>query len=143
MYEIISYGITAVAAIICGFHLVRWLDKQFRRQARQEPETHDLNNPITRARLTSFLASAGIGGSAEIRDGVVYLMHEEQAHPLAIVFGNAAAFANRLKNPDACSLYIRDSVNDRFLLLSDLDLDHIREAAQMLRRVAAEKGAKK
>lgn len=142
MGEIISYGITAIAAIICGFHLVRWLDKRFRRQARVEPQTHDLSSPITRARLTSFLDSAGITGSAEIRDAVVYPMHEDRAHPLAIVFGNAAAFANRLKNPDACSLYIRDSVNDRFLLLADLDLDHIREAAQTLRRVAAEKGNK-
>ena len=143
MNEIISYGITAVAAIICGFHLVRWLDRRFRREAVEEPTTHDLSSPLTRARLTMFLENSGITGSAEIRDGVVYPMHEERVHPLAIVLGNAAAFASRLKNPAASSLYIRDSVHDRFVLLADLDLDHIREAAQVMRRVAAEQGAKK
>ena len=143
MYEIISYGITAVASIIVGFHVVRLLDRKFRQQARQEPTTHDLTHEATRARLTLFLTQAGIVGNAEIRDGVVYPLHEERLHPLAIVLGNAAAFASRLKNPAASSLYIRDSVHDRFVLLSDLDLDHIREAAQVMRRVAAQQGVKK
>jgi hypothetical protein len=143
MYEIISYAITAVASIIVGFHMVRWMDRMFRKEVQEEPTTHDLDQPLTRARLTTLLAKARVTGSAEIRDGVVYPMHEGRAHPLATVFGNAATFASRFQNPAASSLYIRDSVNDKFVLLADLDLDHIREAAQIMRQVADNQGEKR
>lgn len=138
--EIVSYGLVAVASVIVGFHTVMWMHRKFREDEKAyEAEMLSLTDAQVRARLSQFLVKNGITGSAEVREGLVLPLKEADAHPLATVFGNAVEFANRLQNPAATPIYIRDSVQGRYLLLCDLDIDHIREAAEMLRRVAEEK----
>lgn len=90
--------------------------------------------------LTAFLRKQNVVGDADIRDGVVLPpVPPERLDPLSVVLANAAAFINRLRNPASCSLYVRDSVNDRFMLLPDLDLDHLLDASRVMQRVAEDR----
>lgn len=137
MYEIISYALVAVASIITGGHLVHFLHKYFR--AHPEPEPCPLSDATVRNRLSLFMTRHKIYGDAQIIDGVVHPVATINAHPLAMVFRNAVSHMDRMQNPAASSIYIRDSVNDRFLLLADLDVDHLRDAAMLLSAVAERK----
>lgn len=134
--HIVVYGVVALASIICGVWTVRWLHQKFRAEAQPEEEL-DLSSADTRARLKRMIDKYGITGSADIREGLVLEPIDlSAAEPLTIVLANATAFIGRLQNPAASSLYVRDSVNDRFMLLSDLDLDHLIDAHRIMQEIA-------
>lgn len=100
----------------------------------------DLSCPVTRARLARMLHKYAIVGSADIRDGRVYEpVSFERMHPLLQLIDNANNLRYHMRNPASCSLYIRDSVNDRFHLVPDIDLDDLREIAELLRAAVADK----
>ncbi len=103
-------------------------------------EVRSLADPDIRKRLGEMLTEQKITGCAQIVEGrVIPELTEAQLHPLALVLGRAALRISRLRNPAACSLYIRDSENDRWIVLDELDLDDIREAARIVQSVAEEK----
>lgn len=100
----------------------------------------NLSTPEVRLDLTAFLQKQLVIGDADIRGGVVYApVPAERLDPLAVVLENAASMISRLRNPGGSSLYVRDSVNERFMLLSDLDLDHLLDAARVMNRVAEDR----
>lgn len=147
--ETISYivaGLVATVALalwIRYFH--RWLRQRAAVKARLEEIAGglDLADRSVRERLTTFLERNGIKGDADIRDGKVLVpVSLDRLHPLVVILTNAAAVTQRLKNPAACSLYVRDSVNDRFMLVPELDLDDLREVAELLRAAVAERIAR-
>lgn len=106
----------------------------------REPKMRKLSDNEVLVDLTAFLHKQNVVGDADIRDGVALApVPPERLDPLALVLGNAAAFLSRLRNPAACSLYVRDSVSDRFMLLPDLDLDHLLEASRVMQRVAEDR----
>jgi hypothetical protein len=103
----------------------------------------DLSCPLTRHRMQRMILKYGIVGSADVRDGKVYEpVSFDRMHPLLGVIDRANGQLQRLKNPQSCSLYIRDSVNDRFMLVPDLDLSDLREIAELLRAAVAERIAR-
>lgn len=147
--ETISYiaaGLIAAVALLIwirGFH--RWLRQRAAVRARREEIATglDLSDPIVRERLTVFLERNRITGSADIRDGKVLVPPSlDRMHPLLGVVNSATSILGRLKNPAACSLYIRDSVNDRFMLVPELDLEDLREISELLRAAVAERIAR-
>lgn len=106
----------------------------------EEPAIRDLAEAAVRSELTAFLQKRNVVGDADIRQGVVYApVPPERLEPLSVVLENAAAMISRLRNPGACSIYVRDSVNDRFMLLSDLDLQHLLDASRVMNRVAEDR----
>lgn len=144
--ETISYivaGLIAVLAMaiwIRTFH--RWMRHReaVRRKLEEIAGGLDLADPAVRERLRTMLEAYNIGGSADIRDGKVYPpVPFDRMHPLLGLIDNANAALYRLKNPAACSLYVRDSMNDRFMLVPDLDLSDLREIAELLRAAVAER----
>lgn len=140
--EMVSQIATAVAVLAFSgaaftFALVR-SRRQVEQMAKNIPT--DLAQHETRVQLTAFMQKHGVYGSADIRDGVVYPpVAPDRLEPLAVVLGNAAAMIGRLRNPAAASLYVRDSVNDKFMLLADLDIDHLLDAARVMQRVAEDR----
>lgn len=144
--EVIIYSSVASAATAAGFMFMPRLDKAIRAKLGigvkepVEPEVADLSHHATRDKLNSSLERLGVIGDADIRQGKVFpAIPADRLHPLAVVLENAAAITRRLRNPAACSLYVRDSMNDRFMLLSELDLEHVMEAATVMRRVAEDR----
>lgn len=128
-------GTVALAWIVNRLHI--WLEKNHSYTV----ELRDLAERETREGLTAFLAKQNVQGDADIRDGIVYApVPPDRLDPLVTVFMNAAAYYQRISNPAACSLYIRDARRDQYMLLGDLDLDHVVDAARVLQRVAEERG---
>lgn len=137
---ILIYGSVALTAIFAGVYGVRWIDRKMKGQVQAEERIRRLSEESVRAELSGFLRKQMVVGDADIRDGIVFApVPAERLEPLAVVLGNAAAFLSRLRNPAASSLYVRDSVNDRFMLLGDLDLDHLVDAARVMQRVAEDR----
>lgn len=141
------YAGVALISIIAGIFVFRYI--QWRIQPLPEkPEVEEailrsLDNPIGRDYLRRALEMNNIVGDADIRDGkVLEPVSFDRMHPLLIVIDNANSALHRLKNPASCSLYIRDSVNDRFMLVPDLDLADLREIAELLRAAVAERKAR-
>lgn len=100
----------------------------------------NLSTPEVRLDLTAFLRKQHVIGDADIRGGVVYApVPAERLDPLAVVLENAASMISRLRNPGACSLYVRDAVGGEYKLLADLDLDHLLDAARVMNRVAEDR----
>lgn len=100
----------------------------------------DLADAHIRERMTAFLATHGITGDADVRGGRFFApVPVSKLEPLAIVMRKAWDRVQRLKNPQACSLYIRDSYNDRFMLLDELDVSDIGEILRVIERVAADR----
>lgn len=84
-----------------------------------------------------------VRGDFDYRDGQVYKpVPDELIHPVIANVNNAIAGLERTKNPAACSLYFRDSVSDRFMLLPDLDIDDLRDIRELLRAAVAERQRK-
>lgn len=136
--EIFIYAVVAIAAIIVGAWTVRRLDRILRKQVQEE--VRYLTDPDTRAGLTAFLQARMICGDADIRQGRVYPpVHPDKLEPLANVLGQAVSIIDRLKNPNSCSLYIRDSERDRWQILGELDLLDIADAARVIQRVAEDR----
>jgi len=101
-----------------------------------EPQGFDLTDPRTRARLELFLSKHGIAGDADIRGGKVHPpVPADKLHPLATLFMTAYGRVQMQVNPNSCSLYWRDSANDKFRLM-EIDMDHLLEAGTILNRVA-------
>ena len=97
---------------------------------------HDLQ---TRKDLTAFLKAQGVQGDADIREGEVYApVDPTRLDPLAMRLRNAHSVITRLRNRNACSLYILGSDDERPRAL-DLDLMDIGEAASVMERVAADR----
>ena len=147
--DMVIYGVVALASIIAGIFVVRYIHWRIQplpfEQTGVDPDElgFDLDCPITRARLARMLVKYGIVGSADIRDGKVYApVSFDRMHPLLGLINGANMALQNLKNPAACSLYVRDSVNDRFMLVPELDLDDLREIAELLRAAVAEKIAR-
>lgn len=144
------YAGVAMISIVAGIFLFRYI--RWRIQPLPErPEMSDeeqailrsLANPVGREHLRKALEMNNIVGDADIRDGKVYEpMSLDRMHPLLTVIDNANAALHRFKNPAACSLYIRDSVNGKFMLVPDLDLADLREIAELLRAAVAERAAR-
>lgn len=141
------YIAVAVVAALVGVGVFRYIRWRIQPQpgfeeTGEDPDElgFDLSDILVRHRLQRAIDKNHIVGSADIRDGKVYApVPFERMHPLLGVIDNANAALHRLKNPAACSLYIRDSVNDRFMLVPDLDLDDLREIAELLRAAVAER----
>lgn len=139
-WEMAIYTIVAVVSSLLGLYAVRRLDRWLKHRNAVEARLRDLSDHATRQELTGFLQKQQVVGDADIRNGFVLApVPPEKLEPLAIVLGNAAAFIARLRNPAASSLYVRDSTNDRFMLLGDLDLDHLVDAARVMQRVAEDR----
>lgn len=139
-WEMAIYTVVAVVSSLLGLYAVRRLDRWLKHRNAVEARLRDLADHGTRQELTGFLQKQQVIGDADIRNGFVLApVPPEKLEPLAIVLGNAAAFIARLRNPAASSLYVRDSVNDRFILLGDLDLDHLVDAARVMQRVAEDR----
>lgn len=124
---------------LMGRMLLNWIDREIADEPKK-PDSRDLCEAHVRADLTNFLRKNGVVGDADIRQGMVFApVPPDRLEPLAVVLGNAAAFASRLRNPSANSIYIRDSLTDQFMLLGDLDLDHLADAARVMQRVAEDR----
>lgn len=138
--ETAIYLFVAIVSSLLGVLAVRRLDRWLKQRNAIQQRLRDLADQGTRQELTGFLQKQQVVGDADIRNGFVLApVPPEKLEPLAIVLGNAAAFISRLRNPAASSLYVRDSVNDRFILLGDLDLDHLVDAARVMQRVAEDR----
>lgn len=138
--ETAIYLFVAIVSSLLGVLAVRRLDRWLKQRNAVQQRLRDLADQGTRQELTGFLQKQQVVGDADIRNGFVLApVPPEKLEPLAIVLGNAAAFISRLRNPAASSLYVRDSVNDRFILLGDLDLDHLVDAARVMQRVAEDR----
>lgn len=136
-WEAAIYTTVAIVSSLLGVLAVRRLDRWLKHRNAVQQRLRDLKDQATRQELTDFLQKQQVVGDADIRNGFVLApVPPENLEPLAIVLGNAAAFIARLRNPAASSLYVRDSVSDRFMLLGDLDLDHLVDAARVMQRVA-------
>lgn len=139
-WEMAIYTIVAVVSSLLGLYAVRRLDRWLKHRNAVEARLRDLAEHPTRQELTGFLKKQQVVGDADIRNGFVLApVPPEKLDPLAVVLGNAAAMIARLRNPAASSLYVRDSVSDRFMLLGDLDLDHLVDAARVMQRVAEDR----
>lgn len=139
-WEMAIYTVVAVVSSLLGVYAVRRLDRWLKHRNAVQQRLRDLAENETRQELTGFLRKWQVVGDADIRNGFVLApVPPEKLEPLAVVLGNAAAFISRLRNPAASSLYVRDSVNDRFILLGDLDLDHLVDAARVMQRVAEDR----
>jgi len=139
-WEAAIYTTVAIVSSLLGVLAVRRLDRWLKHRNAVQQRLRDLKDQATRQELTGFLQKQQVVGDADIRNGFVLApVPPENLEPLAIVLGNAAAFIARLRNPAASSLYVRDSVNDRFILLGDLDLDHLVDAARVMQRVAEDR----
>lgn len=138
--SIIGYGLLIVALAVLPPLAVRdWLSPRHKGGV-VPPGERTLSDREVMVDLTAFLRKQNVVGDADIRDGVVFPpVPPEKLDPLAVVLGNAAVFINRLRNPAACSLYVRDSMSDRFMLLPDLDLDHLLDASRVMQRVAEDR----
>lgn len=139
------YAGVALLSVVAGifvFRYIRWRIQPL--PERDEDETgFDLADPVVRHRLQRMLAKYGIVGNADIREGQVYEpVSLDRMHPLLGVVNSATMVLQRLKNPAASSLYIRDSVNDRFMIVPELDLEDLREIAELLRAAVAERAAR-
>lgn len=138
--ETAIYLFVAIVSSLLGVVAVRRLDRWLKHRNAVQQRLRDLSDHATRQELTGFLQKQQVVGDADIRNGFVLApVPPEKLEPLAIVLGNAAAFIARLRNPAASSLYVRDSTNDRFMLLGDLDLDHLVDAARVMQRVAEDR----
>lgn len=103
----------------------------------------DFGDPFVRERLQRMIDAHRLSGSVDIRDGKVYEpVSLDRMHPLLGLINGANMALQNLKNPAACSLYVRDSVNDRFMLVPELDLDDLREIGELLRAAVAERIAR-
>jgi hypothetical protein len=139
-WEMAIYTVVAVVSSLLGLYAVRRLDRWLKHRNAVEARLRDLAEHPTRQELTGFLQKQQVVGDADIRNGFVLApVPPEKLDPLAVVLGNAAAMIARLRNPAASSLYVRDSVNDRFMLLGDLDLDHLVDAARVMQHVAEDR----
>lgn len=139
-WEAAIYTTVAIVSSLLGVVAVRRLDRWLKHRNAVQQRLRDLKDQATRQELTGFLQKQQVVGDADIRNGFVLApVPPENLEPLAIVLGNAAAFIARLRNPAASSLYVRDSVSDRFMLLGDLDLDHLVDAARVMQRVAEDR----
>lgn len=139
-WEAAIYTTVAIVSSLLGVLAVRRLDRWLKHRNAVQQRLRDLKDQATRQELTGFLQKQQVVGDADIRNGFVLApVPPENLEPLAIVLGNAAAFIARLRNPAASSLYVRDSVSDRFMLLGDLDLDHLVDAARVMQRVAEDR----
>lgn len=139
--ELISGIVIGIALVLAASALLHRF-RSTRKKAAEALDTgrsNDLNMSYTRTDLTAFLAAHGIHGDADIRDGKVYPpVDPTKLDPLALRLRNAHAVVGRLRNPNACSLYIMDSEGSRPMLV-DLDLHDIGEAASVMERVAADR----
>jgi hypothetical protein len=100
----------------------------------------NLSERHIRERLTLFLAAHQITGDADVRNGhFLAPVPASKLEPLAIMMRRAWNRIQSLKNPAACSLYIRDSENDRFLLLDELDLADVGEMLRVMERVVSDR----
>jgi hypothetical protein len=151
--EIIIYSTVASAATAAGILGMPYLDRAIRSKGFRsgglvpQPEAEpvdlgpkDLSNPHIRERMTAFLHNHDIVGDADVRGGKFFPpVPPSKLEPLAIVMRRAWDQVMRLKNPASCSLYIRDSVNDRFMLLDELDVMDIGEILRVVERVAEDR----
>jgi hypothetical protein len=142
--EIIAFG-TAVAgtSILMGLAFER-LKRYLNKEAVYEVRLRHLNDEAVRRDLSAFLEKQQVVGDADIRAGRVVLpVRMDQIEPLAVVLSNAAAYGFRLLeitgNSNAKPLYIRNPISGEFLLLADLDLDHIIDAARLMQTMAENK----
>lgn len=104
-----------------------------------ESALRDLSDMQTRRDLTAFLKTQQVVGDADIREGEVYEpVPATRLDPLAMRLRNAHSVITRLRNRNACSLYILGSDDERPRAL-DLDLMDIGEAASVMERVAADR----
>lgn len=131
-----------VLSIPVGLLLAKWF--QVRKKGEIVPAPvpvfRDLANPETRKSLELFLAKHGISGEADIRDcRVIPPVPPSSVEPLSVVLELAASRIDRMKNPNACSLYLRDSETDRWQVLDELSLIDLRHAARVIRRVAEDR----
>lgn len=102
----------------------------------------NLRDGLVRERMERMLEQYGITGDADIRDGRVLTPPDtDKLHPLLNKVLNAVSFGGRLRNPAASQVYIRDSMGDRFLPLADLDLDDLRDLAEIIRHYKARMAA--
>ena len=147
--DILIYSTVASAATAAGMHYapkLRGLFTGFHAGGVVRDETpvdvgpKDLSDQHIRERMTNFLAVHEIGGDADVRGGRFYPpVPPSKLEPLALVMRKAWDRIQRLKNPASCSLYVRDSVNDRFMLLDELDLMDIGEILRVVERVAEDR----
>lgn len=99
-----------------------------------------LDDAHIRERMTAFLEKHEITGDADVRDGRFYApVPAERIGPLVQVLERAWGVLQQVRNRNACSLYYRDSVNDRWNLVPELDLDDIGECVRVMQRVAADR----
>jgi hypothetical protein len=128
-----------VAFLVCT--LIVWpLMGRRGRTVRAEPtEPLNLIDPRTRKGLTDFLARHQIVGDADIRDGVVLsVVTVDRLHPVADRLRAAVRTLRHMRNPAASSLYLRDSMTDRFRLI-DLDVEDLEEAVRLLQLLCKER----
>jgi len=128
------------AAMIFGKWLKRNRSINSRPVPEGPPERRKITDPGVIYGVEQLLGNHFIDGDFEVRDGKVFLpVQPERLGPLANVLDNAAAHVARQRNPNSISIYYRDSVQDKFHLMPDIDFDILREAASVMRRVAADR----
>lgn len=142
--DIVIYSSVASAATAAGIYgssyIRRWLQPLKPSESPVELEPKDLSNAHVRERLTAFLANNEIVGDADVRGGRFFApVPVSKLEPLALVMRRAWDRVQRLGNPNACPLYVRDSENDRFVLLDELDVADIGEILRVIERVAADR----
>lgn len=136
--EIIGYAALVVSAILSIWLAMRGLRRQIACEQDDEPqEARSLSDELVRRDLSRFLTKQNVIGDADIRNGVVYApVPPERLEPLATVLINAAGLISNLSNRAADSLYIR--TKDGWAM-TDLDLDHVIDAARVMQRVAEDR----
>lgn len=138
-----TVGSAATAAGIYGGPYLRRFVAPATPAAAAVPEEvgpKDLSEAHIRERMTQFLANNGIVGDADVRGGRFFApVPASKLEPLATLMRRAWDRVQRLGNPNACSLYVRDSENDRFVLLDMLDVADIGEILRVIERVAEDR----
>lgn len=139
-YWFVDIGV-AILLYALGNYFLGMLKAHRRRRGKQAPpERRKITDPGVIYGVEQLLLQHRIEGDFEVRDGKVHLpVPPERLSPLANVLGNAAAHVARQRNPNSISIYYRDSVQDKLHLMPDIDFDILREAASVMRRVAADR----
>lgn len=133
------YLIVAIVSSALGVWAFNRLHRWLKGRAVIEQRLRELKDEPVRRELTEFLRKQWVIGDADIRQGIVFApVPPDRLEPLAVVLGNAAATMARMDNRAADSLYVRMK-DGRMVLVGDLDLDHLVDAARVMQRVAEDR----
>lgn len=146
IYALVALLAIAVSVIFVKRLLPRWIrlskggfvpTKGIKSAAATGRNMTDLSDPVVLGMWNGLLKKYDFTGNADIRNGVMMpQVHPDRLDPLVRALINGTSILRKLRNPAACSLYVRDSVNDKFMLVPDIDIEVLVDAARVMQHVA-------